>query len=111
MFPRRHKVKHIPCVGTQLDRMKNEKPVFGEPVEIAVFGWVTRRDETILAGHEARIVSRLDVTMPADAATVGLLDQFEVAGELYEVLQVRDYSTGWHGWRPGMVVELKRVTG
>ncbi|WP_237079640.1 hypothetical protein [Mycobacteroides abscessus] len=42
---------------------------------------------------------------------VDLVDRFVVNGLLYEVVGTRDNDGGFHGWKPGVIVELKRVTG
>lgn len=43
--------------------------------------------------------------------TVDLMSRFGINGKTYEVVGERDETGGFHGWKPGIIVELKRVTG
>jgi hypothetical protein len=114
MFPKRFKVIHTPCVGAGEDGMGNDVPLFGDPVPRKVYGWSTHNAEK-LGESTSRDVAEIDLAMPP--ARVGLQDRFDLLDpddpdtRPYEVVEVRDRTKGFHGWRPGIVVELKRVTG
>lgn len=114
MFPKPYTVKHLVCTGTTEDGMGNDVPLFdGEPVPRKVYGW-SEHDTEKLGDHTSRDVAEIDLGMPR--APVKLLDRFILDDDdpddrPYEVVRVRDRNKGFHGWRPGIVVELKRVTG
>lgn len=109
-FPTPFTVTQTPFIGmdTVADAMGNDKPKFGTPVLRKVYGWRPRVVEN-RDGHTSRSVVDVDLAAPQFAVT--LLDRFSIAGEEYETVGIRDNNTGFHGWKPGMVVELKRVTG
>ncbi|PJE24764.1 MAG: hypothetical protein CK431_04345 [Mycobacterium sp.] len=67
---------------------------------------------TIETGYTSRDLAEIDLSMPA--INVGLSDRFilnpDDPGKPYEVVTIRDNNRGFHGWRPGIVVGLKRVS-
>lgn len=111
MFPR-FTVTHLPCTDVTEDDMGNDVPVHGDPVPRKVYGWSEHNTEK-LGEHTSRDVAEIDLAMPP--RRVNLMDRFildpEDTGKPFEVVRVRDNTKGFHGWRPGIVVELKRVTG
>lgn len=125
MFPKRYTVTHIPCTSMGEDAMGNDLPTFGDPVARKVYGWSASRTETrteqssgggatIETGFTSRDVAEIDLALPA-SVPVGLSDRFILdpsdTGRPYEVVAIRDNNHGFHGWRPGIVVGLKRVSG
>jgi hypothetical protein len=57
------------------------------------------------------LVTSPRVFLPA-GTDVGAIDAIDVAGSRYEVDgSPNDYTNPFSGWRPGVVVQLKRVTG
>lgn len=112
MFPKPYTVTHLPCTGEGEDGMGNDVPLFGDPVRRKVYGW-SEHDTEKLGGYTSRDVAEIDLSMPP--TRVGLQDRFildpDDPGLPYEVVRVRDRTHGFHRWRPGIVVELKRVTG
>jgi hypothetical protein len=108
VFPTPYTVQHIPVVGFEVDTMDSDTRVFGEPVARRVYGWRPRETSNI-DGRTERVVTQLDLGMPK--TIVSLLDRFIIDGALFEVIGQRDATNGWHCWRPGIVVQLKRVVG
>lgn len=108
MFPTRHTATHIPFAGVGEDQLGNDVIRFGDPTPVKVFGWSVHHRET-LDGHTSRDIADLDLALPP--REVRLQDRWIVAGEAYETVEIRDRTKGFHGWRPGIVVELKRVSG
>jgi hypothetical protein len=51
----------------------------------------------------------VDVFMPK--AVVDTHDQMVVFGVTYEVVKVADWTHGFHGWQPGIVVGCKKWEG
>lgn len=96
-----------------VDRFGNERPGVGvwEVVEVASW-WIDRTDEkadeSIL-----RIIDMLHVHVPAEnapdaAGRVRTPDgaEWEIEGNF------EDFTHGWHGWNPGLlVIHAKRVEG
>lgn len=57
------------------------------------------------------LVSGLTVFLPADAV-VDADDRLEIDGELYEIDGLpTNWESPYTGWRPGMAVAARRVTG
>lgn len=107
-FPTPHTVIHEQVTGVTEGALGNDVPTFAAGVERKAYSYAPHRVET-LDGHTSRDVAEMDLAMPA--VTVGLMDRFTVNDVVYETVGVRDLTGGFHGWKPGIVVELKRVTG
>jgi hypothetical protein len=58
------------------------------------------------------VVADVDMAIPADLK-VTVRDRFTLPGQAdpYEVTAIEDANHGFHGWRPGSVVKLKKVSG
>ena len=52
-------------------------------------------------------VADVDIAMPK--AQVALRDLFEFGDGPHRVVGIRDMTRGFHGWQPGIVVELEKV--
>lgn len=63
----------------------------------------TRTDATMLDTWD------LDVYMPK--AAVDTSDRMVVDGVTYDVVDVQDWTQGFHGWQPGIVVGLRKWEG
>lgn len=107
-FPKLFSVTHTPCSGVTQDGLGNDVPAYGAPVSREAIAYSPHRKE-VTEGHTSRAVAEVDLALPA--TTVNLMDRFTLNGELFEVVGWRDNNGGFHGWKPGIVVELKRVTG
>ena len=108
-FPLRHTVTHIPYSGDAEDSIGNTIPGdYGDPVQLGVYAVSPHTVEQGSTTITQTQVADLDVFMPK--TTVSLKDQFTVDGDTYEVVGVQDWTKGFHGWEPGIVVELQRVT-
>lgn len=101
-------VTHTPCTGATQDSRGNDVPTYGAATQKKAYSHSPHRTETT-DGHTSRDVAVMDLALPP--MTVTLQDRFTVDGLLYEVVGLRDQTGGFHGWRPGVVAELKRVTG
>lgn len=107
-FPTPHPVVHIPFAGVAQDSLGNDVPSFGAPEAMKAIAFQPHRSEDT-DGHTSRDEAEMDLAMPS--MQVDLVDRFVVNGLLYEVVGTRDNDGGFHGWKPGVIVELKRVTG
>lgn len=118
-FPLRYSVGHHAYSTASQDEHGNDVPVFtpaldrpGTPRK--VYGWSTPdTTEPPLAGHD-RVIVDVELLVPEGFPAkprdvidlpAGPSGQFEVVGE------VRDYNHGPFAWRPGSVVNLRRVDG
>lgn len=108
MFPATVPVVHTPYLGVSQDARGNDVVTFAAPVALMAIAYGDHRVEST-DGHTSRVVADVDLALPA--MTVDVRDRFTVNSELFEVVGVRDNSGGHHGWKPGVVAELKRVTG
>ena len=107
-FPTPHTVLHEVYAGMGEDDMGNDVPTFEDPVERKAICWQPHWIET-LEGHTSRVEADVDLLMPK--VPVSLIDRFTLNGEVFETVGVKDFTTGPYQWEPGIVVELKRVTG
>jgi len=88
----------------------NDVPTWADPVDRKVIGWSASYLET-LDGHTSRVESDIDLLIPP-TFTVSAQDRFNLpdTGQ-FDVVAVEDSNHGFHGWKPGSVVKLKRITG
>ncbi len=107
-FPTPFTVTHTPCTGVTQDGRGNDVPAYGTPVSREAIAYSPHRKE-VTEGHTSRDIAEVDLALPT--TTVNLMDRFTLDGQVYEVVGVRDNNGGFHGWKPGVVAELKRVTG
>lgn len=108
MLPATIPVVYVPFLGVAQDALGNDVPTFGAPVSLKAISYQPHRSENT-DGRTSQDVAEVDLAMPT--MTVDLMDRFTLNGLLYEVVGLRDNNGGFHGWKPGVVVELKRVTG
>lgn len=108
MLPATIPVVHVPFLGVTQDARGNDVPTFGAPVSLKAVSYQPHRVENT-DGHTSQVVAEVDLAMPT--MVVDLMDRFVLNSLTYEVVGVRDNNGGFHGWKPGVVVELKRVTG
>lgn len=111
MIPTPHTVQVLPFKPGEPDSHGNPTRAWGEPVEYAVYGWDKPNPvEPKLAGHD-RVVVDIEVFAP-ESIVVGPDDRMVVNGQTYDVIgEVEDWNHGPWRWRPGVVVNLRRVDG
>lgn len=107
-FPTPHTVTRKPYVGDTEDGLGNTTPGFGSPQQIAVYSIAPHITEAGSASATETSVTDVDVAMPK--TQVNVKDRFTLPDGDYEVVAVQDWTLGFHGWEPGIVVELRRVT-
>jgi len=109
MFPTPHSVTYTPFTGMGEDpRTGNDVPVYGAAIDLPVYSWSSVRARST-DGHTSRVEWDIDLAMPN--RSVNGLDKFTLDGQDYTVAGVRDMTKGWHGWKPGIVVELVAANG
>ncbi|MEN4400009.1 hypothetical protein [Mycolicibacterium conceptionense] len=119
VFPTPHTVRHAVFNRDGVDGMGNDAETWADPVDVKVIAYRASSEET-LNGHTSRVVADVDMAIPP-ALTVSVRDRFTLAPPFndpndpedkpYEVIGIEDANHGFHGWQPGSVVKLKRVTG
>lgn len=108
-FPIAHTVIRKPYTGEEpAPSGIGYAPAFGSPVVLGVYTIAPHMVEQGSATATETAVADVDVAMPK--SEVNLKDRFTIDGDDYEVVGVNDYTRGFHGWTPGIVVELRRVT-
>lgn len=105
-FPTPFTLSRKPYVETT-DGLGNTKPDFGDTVAFPAISVAAHQQEQGSASITETAVADLDVYAPK--AAVSLKDQFTIDGLDYEVVSVADWTMGFHGWQPGIVVQLRRV--
>lgn len=105
-IPARIAITHRPYVGDTTDGLGNRVPSYGTPAAVNVYSVAPRTLEQTITWSTSEVAD-LDVFAPA--LPVDLKDQFVIDGDTYEVVGRTDWTHGFHGWRPGLVIELKRA--
>lgn len=110
-FPTPFTVQQQVFNGTGEDDLGNDVPTWANPEPVKVIGWYSGSVETLL-GHTSRVVADIDLLIPP-TLVVTVRDRFTLPGDpdVYEVTAIEDYNHGFHGWKPGCVVKLRKVTG
>lgn len=109
MFPTPNTVTYTAFTGTGEDpRTGNDVPTYAAAVEVPVYSWSAVRARST-DGHVSRVEWDVDLAMPS--RQINPLDKFVVDGQQYRVAGIRDMTKGFHGWNPGIVVELVAVDG
>lgn len=87
----------------------NPVDAWAAPVVLSVFGYGPREDSTEPGGTQ--VIVGLEVYAPK-TSTVGAKDRLIVDGHRYEVDgEIADWTNGPFGYKPGIVINLKRVEG
>lgn len=113
MMPLKQSVEVYTPGEVEYDRFGNEVRGAGQWVEVSVAQWWVHRTEEKGDDSILRLVDLLTLHCPPESAPgadgrVRLSDgsEWEVDG------RPEDFTHGWHGWSPGLlVVNCRRVTG
>lgn len=112
-FPLTQTVSHLAFDSGARDDRGNVVPAWLPPVTVAVIGWyVSSTHEPQIAGHD-RVLVEAQVLAP-ESWVPSPRDRVHLPGRTgeYEVIgETEDYNHGPFQWRPGNVVNLKKVAG
>ena len=106
-FPLAHTLTREPYTGATQSGLGNTVPTFGAPVSVRVYAVAPHTVEQGSTSLTETQVADLDVFAPKMA--VSLKDRFTIDSDRYEVVGVQDWTKGFQGWEPGIVIELRRV--
>ena len=111
-FPVAHTIGHRAVIDGARDAHGNPVTSWADPVDVTVYGWHTgQSEEPQIAGHDrVRVDGRVfapESWQPGPRDLVVLPGK----GEFKVIAEVEDYNHGPFGWRPGVVVNLRKVTG
>lgn len=107
-FPTPYTVSRHPYTGDTEDALGNTIPTFGTPVSVEVY---TIAPHTVEQGSTTLTETQhVDLDLYAPKTAVSVKDRFTVNGDSFEVVGVQDWTQGFHGWKPGIVIELQKVT-
>lgn len=117
-FPALYTVVHEVFNGVGEDDLGNDTETWAAGVEVQVIAIQSGQVENV-NGHTSRVVADVDMAVPPELK-VTVRDRFTLpypfndpdddVDKPYEVVALED-GLGFHGWRPGYVVKLNRVTG
>lgn len=108
-FPLLFTVSHEVFNGTGQDDLGNDTDAWADPVTRPVIAWTQVAAEDVLGGQ--REITDVDMAVPPEFKPA-LRDRITLPGEgRFEVIGVRDANHGFHGWKPGNVVQLRKVAG
>lgn len=106
-FPLAFTVTRKPYTGDTESSLGNTVPGFGAAEELEVYAISPHTVEQGTTTLTETQIADLDVFAPK--TPVSLKDQFTIDGDDYEVVGVQDWTMGFHGWKPGIVIEMRRV--
>lgn len=111
-YPLAQTIRHFAFDGTQRDSRGNVIDSWADPVDVKVYGWyISSTHEPQIAGHD-RLLVDAQVLAP-ESFRPGPKDLIELPGfgEYAVNGETEDYNHGPFSWRPGNVVNLRRITG
>lgn len=119
VFPAIVPAQHFVFNGDGEGDLGNDAKAWADPVAVLVIGIQSGQAENV-NGHTSRVVADVDMAVPPELH-VTVRDRFTLpypfndpslgdADKPYEVVAIED-GLGFHGWRPGYVVKLMRVSG
>ncbi|AFA45016.1 head-tail adaptor [Mycobacterium phage WillSterrel] len=108
-FPTSFVVTRIPHVGDSSDGLGNTKPQFGAGVAVAAIQLAPHVQMMGSATITETQVVDVDLYLPA-GSPVTVRDRIGIGADVFDVVAVRDWTMGFHGWAPGLVAELRKVT-
>lgn len=107
MIPTPYTVTHqTPTIGEDDDG--NTTHTFTTGAERKVYGWAPHTIETRTG---QTYVDTWDVDLYMPKTVVNLEDRIVIDGVTYEVVDVADWTNGFHQYKPGIVVGLKKWEG
>lgn len=107
-FPTPYTVKHLRAGGATLieDGDGNTIVGFSPAVDWPIYQMATHDTE---AWSEVASSETADIDLYGPVTIVGLKDRFVIYSKTYETVGVQDWNHGFHGWKPGIVVAVKRI--
>ena len=119
VFPAIVPVQHMVFDGDGEGDLGKDAEDWADPVAVLVIGIQSGQAENV-NGHTSRVVADVDMAVPPELH-VTVRDRFMLPypfndpslgddDKPYEVVAIED-GLGFHGWRPGYVVKLMRVSG
>ncbi|UXE04480.1 head-to-tail stopper [Mycobacterium phage Aubs] len=107
-FPVSFTVTHYPHVGDDSDGLGNTIPVFGPGVPVGAIQLAPHVQVIGSATMTETEVVDVDLYLPV-GSPVAVKDRVEFGADVFDVVAVRDWTLGFHGWAPGLVAELRKV--
>lgn len=107
-FPTPYTVEHLPVGSTSEDDDGNTVEGFGTPTSLPAYAIAPHVDE-YRKGETYVDTWDVDVLMPK--AAINVQDRIVFDGVTYDVVNVADWTYGFHGWQPGISVGLKKWQG
>ena len=111
-FPTPFLVDHYPYLGGpgNVDELGNEIQSWSAtPTKVAVQGWQTIAREK-LGPNAQGVIADTAMSVPPGWLP-GVHDRIGLPDGIYEVVEFGVQDSGFHGWRPGNIVRLKKTTG
>jgi hypothetical protein len=112
-FPTPWIIQQEVFTGTGEDDLGNDVEAWDPPITVKAIAIQPSSVENI-NGYSSRVVADVDVAV-GPGEVVGLRDRFTLpagfGAGVFEVVAVEDANYGFHQWKPGIVLKLKRVTG
>jgi hypothetical protein len=107
-IPAPYEVGHKAFLGYTNDPLGNSQPTWDAPESVPVYAIEPHEVDEGMGTLVEQEIADLDILMPK--IPMSLKDRVCVDGEDYEVVGVDDWTFGHHGWRPGIVVAVKKVS-
>lgn len=110
-FPTPFTVNHYPYTGgSAVDELGNEVESWAAtPTVVPVQGWQLIAKEKLGLSAQGEIA---DTALSAPSSfKPGIRDRIGLPDGVYEVVEMDVQESGFHGWKPGIVIMLKKATG
>lgn len=107
-YPAPYTVTHIPAGTVTEDDDGNTVQGWGTPADLPAYSVAPHVDET-RKGETYLDTWDVDVLMPK--AVINAADRIVFDSITYDVVNVADWTYGFHGWEPGISVGLKKWQG
>lgn len=107
-FPTPYTVTHLPAGAATEDADGNTVDAFGSGTDLPAIAISPHVDET---RTNTTYLDTWDVDVFMPKAVIDTEDRMVVLGVTYDVVKVADWTHGFHGWQPGIVVGLRKWEG
>lgn len=114
-FPANYEVQWETWYSDDNDGLNNARDKWRDPEPRMIIGLTSRRIITQDGVHAAQDEDNLRLAVPPDFAWAGrdivTIPATNALGGRYQIKGAADANVGFHGWRPGLILECQRVEG
>jgi hypothetical protein len=110
-FPARYTVQYEVWFTTAKDELQNDIDQWQDPVPRNVIGWTSRQTVIQDGVRSAEDEDKTRLQIPADFVWA-VRDRVTIPGDgRYQITGALTADAGFHGWKPGLTLDLLKVDG